>query len=44
MICKLLYKLNLFDSVKCIVLPTSVCLEKIKYNNRTDNLDLTYFF
>ena len=25
-ICKLLYKLNLFDSVKCNVLPTSVCL------------------
>ena len=30
MICKLLYKLNLFDLVKCNVLPTSVCLQKIK--------------
>ena len=25
-ICKLLYKLNFFDSVKCNVLPTNVCL------------------
>ena len=30
-ICKLLYKLNLFDSVKCNVLPTSVTKNKIKY-------------
>ena len=29
-ICKLLYKLNLFDSVKCNVLPISVCLQKVK--------------
>ena len=29
-ICKLLYKLYFFDAVKCNVLPTSVCLQKIK--------------
>ena len=27
-ICKLLYKLNIFDSVRCNVLTTSECLQK----------------